>query len=219
MFNLPVIVDNINANLHKRVTGKVDTFNYLSVMISIILGVGLTTLFVGIGNLLQVRHRVRQYWLHSLWILIFIVSHVHLWWSLWGLRDAVTWTYPLFLYVLIGPAGLVIAGHIIIPGEFYEEGVDGKFNLKRHYYDISPLLFGIFASIVAWAMFLEPVLGVRPFFVTFRAIQVFGLAAVGACAVSKNQWLHTIAALVIASLLVGVMFLVRFRVGTFDFPK
>jgi len=58
-----------------------DTFNYLSVMISIILGVGLTQLFAGIGNLLQVRHRVKQYWLHGLWVLILIVAHVHLWWS------------------------------------------------------------------------------------------------------------------------------------------
>ena len=196
-----------------------DTFNYLSVMISIILGVGLTQLFAGIGNLLQVRHRVKQYWLHSLWVLILIVSHLHLWWSFWALRESVAWTYPLFMYVLIGPAGLVIAGHIIIPGEFYEEVAEGRFDLRHHYYNTSRLFFGIFAGIVAWAMLLEPVLGVRSLFVGFRVWQALGLAMVSLCAVSKSRLLHTIAVLVTIGLLAGVMFLVRFRAGAFDFPK
>lgn len=196
-----------------------DTFNYLAVMISIILGVGITQLFAGIGNMLQIRHRVRQYWLYSLWVLILVVANVHLWWSLWAFRESVAWNYAYFLYVLIGPAGLVIAGHIIIPGEFYVDVAQGKFDLKQHYYDISRLFFGIFAGVIAWAMFLEPVLGVRPFLVEFRIVQALGFAVVASCAVSKNSTLHMIAALVIAGLLTGVMFLVRFQAGAFDFPK
>ena len=188
-------------------------------MISIILGVGLTQLFAGIGNLLQVRNRVKQYWLHGLWVLILIVAHVHLWWSLWALRESVAWTYNLFLYILIGPAGLVIAGHIIVPGEFYEEIADVRVDLKHHYYDTSRLFFGIFAGVVAWAMLLEPVLGVRSFFVEFRILQGLGLAMVSLCAVSKSRTFHTIAALVTVGLLAGVMFLVRFRAGAFDFPR
>jgi len=188
-------------------------------MISIILGVGLTQLFAGIGNPLQVRHRVKQYWLHGLWVLILIVAHVHLWWSFWALRESVAWTYPLFMYVLIGPAGLVIAGHLIILGEFDEEVAEGRFDLRHHYYNTSRLFFGIFAGIVAWAMLLEPVLGVRSLFVGFRVWQALGLAMVSLCAVSKSRLLHTIAVLVTIGLLAGVMFLVRFRAGAFDFPK
>jgi hypothetical protein len=205
------------ANPRNEKGPTLDTFNYLSVMISIILGVGLTQLFAGIGNLLQLRHRVNQYWLHVLWALILIVSHMHLWWSLWAMRESVLWTYPLFLYVLIGPAGLVIAGHIIIPGEFYEEIAQGNFDLKYHYYETSRLFFGIFAGVLVWAMFLEPVLGVRSLFVEFRMFQAFGLAVVSSCAVSKNRILHTIAALVTVVLLAVIVFFVRFRAGAFDF--
>lgn len=196
-----------------------DTFNYLAVMISIILGVGITQLFAGIGNLLQVRRRVEQYWLYNLWVLILILTHVNLWWSIWALRESVTWTYPLYVFMLIGPAGLVIAGHIIIPGEFYEEGANGKFDLRRHYYDAGRLFFGIFAGVVIWAMLLEPVMGVRKFFVEFRIYQALGLALVSSCAVSKNRKLHTVSALVTIALLVGVMFLMRFRIGLFDYTK
>jgi uncharacterized membrane protein (DUF485 family) len=196
-----------------------DTFNYLAVMISIILGVGITQLFAGIGNLLQVRRRVNQYWLYNLWVFILIVAHVNLWWSIWALRESVTWTYPLYVFMLFGPAGLVISGHIIIPGEFYEEAADGKFDLRKHYYDASRMFFGIFAGVVIWAMMLEPVMGVRKFFVEFRLYQTLGLALVCSCAVSKNRILHTISALLTIVLLVGVIFLTRFRAGLFDFPK
>jgi len=68
-------------------------------------------------------------------------------------------------------------------------------------------------------MLLEPVLGVRSLFVGFRVWQALGLAMVSLCAVSKSRLLHTIAVLVTIGLLAGVMFLVRFRAGAFDFPK
>lgn len=97
------------------------------------------------------------------------MAHAHLWWSFWGLRDAVRWNYVEFLYLLIGPAGLVIISQVIgrfahknvqeykstkvkerdfytlllIPGELYGELHDQQFDLRRHYYDISHL-FGQF---------------------------------------------------------------------------
>src|SRR6266571_1445479 len=92
-----------------------DAFNYLAVMLSIVLGLGLTQLFAGIGNLVQIRRRVKRFWLHTVWVLLLIVLHVHMWWSFWALRGVTHWTYATFVYVLVGPALLVIASHIIIP--------------------------------------------------------------------------------------------------------
>src|SRR6058998_2632434 len=118
-----------------------DAFGYLSVMVSIVLGLGLTQLFAGIGNLVQIRRRVKLYWLHSLWVLLLIVLHVHMWWSFWALRVVADWNYATFVYVLIGPAALVIASHIIIP-----ELLEGRIDVQRHYFDTSPLFFGILAG-------------------------------------------------------------------------
>jgi hypothetical protein len=181
-----------------------------------ILGLGLTQLFAGIGNLLQIRHRIKTYWLHELWILILILFHVHMWWSLWALRTSVAWTYPLFLYLLVGPAGLVIASHIIIPGEFYDEVHGDKFDLRGHYYATSHLFFGILAATGVWTLLLEPILGVGSFFVGFRFGQVLATTAILACAASRRTAVH-VAALgaVIAHLAVAM--LVRFRPGAFDF--
>src|SRR5437773_12566574 len=55
-----------------------DAFNYLTAMVSVILGLGLTQLFAGIGNLVQIRRRVKLDWLHSAWVLLLIVLHIHM---------------------------------------------------------------------------------------------------------------------------------------------
>jgi hypothetical protein len=193
----------------------VDTFSYLSGMTAILLGLGLFQLFAGIGNLLQVRQRVQPYWLHSLWVLIIILSQVNVWWSFWALRESVTWTYGLFLYLLLGPARLVIVSHLLMPSELYGAGLAEKFDLQRHYYDTSHLFFGILAGVMTWALLLEPVLGVRPLLLRFRVLQALGLVLIGSCAISKNRVLHAITAVGVLGLLLIVIFLIRARAGSF----
>ncbi len=175
-------------------------FRYLAVMISMVLGFGLTTLCAGIGNLAQIRRRVKLYWLHSLWVLLLIVLHVHMWWSFWALRGVEDWTYAIFLYVLIGPGALVIASHISIP-----ELIDSRIDNERYYFDTSPLFFGILTLAATWAMFLEPITGLRPFFVPFRILQAIGVVTFASCSASKNRRLHAVAiGLIVALLVFGI---------------
>jgi hypothetical protein len=181
-----------------------DAFNYLSVMVSIVLGLGLTQLFAGIGNMVQIRRRVKRYWLHTSWVMLLIVLHVHMWWSFWGLRGVPSWTYATFVYVMVGPALLVIASHIIIP-----ELVDSRIDVERHYFDTSPLFFGILAGAATWAMLVEPIMGLRAFFVPFRFMQAAGVVAFGACAASKNRRLHVVAIVLVVLILVAGITLAR----------
>ena len=115
-----------------------DAFSYLSVMASVVVGLGLTQLLAGIGNFVQIRRRVQFYWLHTMWVMLLIILHLHMWWSFWVLRQVTDWTYGTFAYVLIGPATLVIASHVIIP-----EMIDGRIDVERHYYDTRTVFFGL----------------------------------------------------------------------------
>ena len=118
-----------------------EAFNYLTVMVSIVVGIGLTQLLAGIGNFVQIRRRVRFYWLHTGWVLLLIVLHLHMWWSLWVLRLVTEWTYGTFAYVLLGPALLVIASHVIIP-----ELIGERIDVERHYYDTHRIFFSLLAA-------------------------------------------------------------------------
>jgi hypothetical protein len=184
--------------------GAMDAFNYLTVMVSIVLGLGLTQLFAGIGNLVQIRRRVKRFWLHDLWVLLLIVLHLHMWWSFWGLRAVPRWNYGTFVYVLFGPAMLVIASHIIIP-ELLGERID----VQRHYFDTSPLFFGFLAAAAIWATLLEPVMGLRSFFIPFRLFQGVGISAFVACAASKNRYVHAVTIVLVVLILVSGLTLAR----------
>ncbi|OLE66477.1 MAG: hypothetical protein AUG09_07290 [Acidobacteria bacterium 13_1_20CM_2_68_7] len=189
-----------------------DAFNYLTAMVSVILGLGLTQLFAGIGNLVQIRRRVKLYWLHSAWVLLLIVLHIHMWWSFWALRGVGHWTYATFVYVLIGPGALVIASHIIIP-----ELLEGRIDVQRHYFDTGPLFFGILTVAAIWGMFIEPVMGLRSFFVPFRLLQTAGIVTFASCAAaSKNKRLHAVAIVLIVLLLVTGITVDRFQLGQLD---
>ena len=122
------------------------------------------------------------------------------------------WNYLSFLYVLIGPAALVIASHITIP-----ELIGERIVAERHYYDTSPLFFGILTIGAAWFMCLEPILGVRSFFVPIRVLQAASVVAFGCCSVSKDKRLHATAIVVIVALLATGITLARFSLGQHDF--
>ena len=188
-----------------------DAFNYLAVMVSIVVGLGLTQLFAGIGNFVQIRRRVRFYWLHTSWVFLLVFLHLHMWWSFWVLRQVADWNYGTFAYVLIGPACLVIASHILIP-----ELVDGRIDVERHYYDTRTIFFGLLATTGLWAMLLEPVTGVRSFAVPFRLMQVAGTSLLLACAVSDNRRFHALATILVATLIAIAITLTRFRLGQVD---
>jgi len=185
-----------------------DAFNYLSVMVSMVLGLGLTQLFAGIGNMVQVRRRVRFYWLHAMWILLMIGLHLQMWWSFWMMRGVQEWTYTGFAFVLLGPATLVIASHVLLP-----ELVDGTIDAEQHYYDTRTVFFGLLAAAGVWALLIESVMGLRSLIIAFRLLQLFGIGMMVLCAWSTNRRVHAVCTFLVIAMLVTTTLLTRYRLG------
>jgi len=74
-------------------------FEYLSVLISIILALGMTRVLGGVGEMLQARSRHRIYWVHVIWIVNLFLYLVIAWWIFYRWRDQQPWTFYLFLFV------------------------------------------------------------------------------------------------------------------------
>ena len=55
-------------------------FEYLSVLISIILALGMTRVLAGVGEMLQALSRRRVYWVHAIWIINVFLYLVVAWW-------------------------------------------------------------------------------------------------------------------------------------------
>ena len=82
-------------------------FEYLSVLISIILALGMTRVLAGVGEMLQARSHRRIYWVHAIWIINLFLYLVIAWWIFYRWRDQQPWTFLLFVFVPYLPYHLV----------------------------------------------------------------------------------------------------------------
>jgi hypothetical protein len=127
---------------------RMDAFSYLSVLISIVLGLGLTSLLAGFAAMVRCRRRLVMYWpLPAQMSLLFLV-HVQVWWALFALRQRSHWSFPDFLVVLLQPVLLYLATAFLIPDLRDDQPVDLRqayFRESRWYF--AALLLSIFDSL------------------------------------------------------------------------
>jgi hypothetical protein len=119
-----------------------NAFEYLSVLISIILALGMTRVLAGVGEMLQARAQRGIYWVHVIWIVNLFTYLVVAWWIFYRWRNQQKWTFFLFVFVLISPTILFLASMLLFPREgSVVESVD----YKTHYYANHRAFFAIFS--------------------------------------------------------------------------
>jgi len=93
----------------------VEEFEYLAVLISIVLGLGITQLLGGFGRWLEQRDTFRAYAPSILWAAILLVLHVQTWWSMFSLRHHPSWSFLQFGVVLGQPIILFLLTTLVLP--------------------------------------------------------------------------------------------------------
>lgn len=73
-----------------------DQFEYLSVLISIIVGLGITHLLTGVGRFLGGPDAPRVFGVHVAWTVNLILYQSFFWWFTFTWVDQETWTFGLF---------------------------------------------------------------------------------------------------------------------------
>jgi hypothetical protein len=181
-------------------------FEYLSVLISIILALGMTRVLAGVGEMLQARSRYRIYWVHVIWIVNLFLYLVIAWWIFYRWRDQQPWTFYLFLFVLISPTILYLASLLLFPRE---GDVDTVIDYKAHYYSNHRaffILFALFVPVDIVDSLLKGVphfLALGPIYFVSSALYFAGLVA---AAIMRNERYHECYA---------VFFLIQTTVGSF----
>jgi len=166
------------------------TFEFLSVLFSVILGLALTQILQGFRALMLARSRVVVYWPALIWAALMILVLAQAWWGMFGMRTFAQWTFGMYAIVIFQItlmyliAGLAIAD---IPAE-------GVFDMREAYFAHRQWFFGLFALTVATTFAKDFVtvgrinLGGNAFFLAF----FFALAVIAA--VTSSRWFHWILA-------------------------
>ncbi|HEY0080275.1 MAG TPA: hypothetical protein VGB73_16815 [Pyrinomonadaceae bacterium] len=187
-----------------------DAFSYISVIFSVVIGLGLSHLLTGIVELVKARRRVRFYWVHLLWVGLTFVGHIFLWWTMWNLRLLRDWNFFSFLLLLLPPVLLYIAASFLIPKLEPEASID----LREYFYENHSIFFGINAAFTAlmsaenWLLTGRP--SPPPVMITFA----LWFALLCLSAVVRNERYHAAVALLFGLLLLLFILMFGLRLGS-----
>lgn len=76
-------------------------FEYVMVLASIIVGLGLTHLLLGVSRLVTSAGRIKPYWVHLMWVAYMFLTAVMWWWTEFRFHTVQVWTFQLYLFVLV----------------------------------------------------------------------------------------------------------------------
>jgi len=177
----------------------------LSVLISIILGLGITQLVTGLGRLIQARRRIQSYAPTLIWVALLLVIHVQTWWAMFGLRNQTHWNFIQFFIVLLQPLVLSLLAALVLP----EIGPDTHVDLRANYFDQARWFFCLLVLLLVVSLVKDVVLsGSLPSGINVGAHVVFISTSVVA-AITQREWYHRqLAPFSIALMLayIGVLF-------------
>lgn len=115
-----------------------DAFAYLSVLLSIIIGLAIAEVLQGYGRLLLARGKVKLYAPALIWSAMMLLLAAQFWWVSFGLRNITLWNFAAFCAVLLQTVMLFMGTTLIIP----RVDADDPLDLKAHYYRESVPFFG-----------------------------------------------------------------------------
>jgi hypothetical protein len=110
-----------------------DEFSYLSVLISVILGLAVTQILQGFRGLVLSRTRVRIYWPVMAWAALVLLVCFQNWWSMFGMRNRHDWTFQQFAVVLLQTILIYLVAGLVFPDFFGETTVDLRASFYAHH--------------------------------------------------------------------------------------
>jgi len=107
-----------------------DAFAYLSVLLSIILGLAIAEILQGYRTLLIARASVKLYAPPLIWSAVMLLLAIHFWWASFGLANRQNWDFTAFSIVLLQTVMMFMGAALLLPNAEPDEPID----LRAHYY-------------------------------------------------------------------------------------
>jgi hypothetical protein len=128
-----------------RRIGAMNKAEYLSVLVSIIIGMGLSHLLSSLARLIVARARVRIYWVSLVTAAVTFLAHVQFWWSTYDYDEAILGNFFSFLVFLLAPILLYLMAVLVFPD--FDDDV-ANVSMYDHYFSVRPWFFAVGAAVV-----------------------------------------------------------------------
>jgi hypothetical protein len=161
------------------------SFEYFSVALSFVLGLGVTRLLLGGVGVFRARRRQRVHWIPIVWAMSIFLAQIQYWWAVFELKELIEiWTHGAFATLLSLAVLLFIAGALILPAstnqeratliEYFEQ--DGRWAL---------LAVTAYAALSMWANWF--LFQTSPISDVGAIVSIYGLTALAAFLVTNRR--------------------------------
>jgi hypothetical protein len=127
---------------------QVSPFEFISILVSIILGLGIAQLLSAIADLLYHIKKLKTYWPHTIWVGFIFFLHIQDWFITYQLKTLQEWSLLQLSFVLMYPIMLFLIAKMLLPTNHTEE----LFNMKVFYDDQYRMIFILMAISVVFSI-------------------------------------------------------------------
>ncbi len=161
-------------------------FEYVSVLVSIVLGLGIAEIIISWARLLQNRENVQFYWLHGFWSAFTLFLIVQFWWGFWNYRTLEKWSLTSLAFLVLETITLVLCVIVISPTRIFA----GELNLERFYFENAKPFFLIAVLAIAQFGFIDIFLQETPIFHERSLVRAAAVSVSVAVAFTQNRTIH-----------------------------
>ena len=112
------------------------SFEYISTLLSIIIGLGITHLFVGISRLINNPRKLKIYWIHLLWTLFIFLYLISFWWFEFKFNTIQDWTFQLYLFIILYAVLLFFLCVINMPFHFPDNFKENFYSSRKWFFTV-----------------------------------------------------------------------------------
>jgi hypothetical protein len=134
-----------------------DAFDYLSVLLSIIIGLAITQVLQGYRGLLLARGRTALSAPVLIWSGLILLFATQAWWASFGLQDRTHWDFLGFAIILLQMIMLFMLSALVFP----EFGPGDRINLAEHFDRHRGIFFGFLIGMLAVSISKDVILAHR----------------------------------------------------------
>lgn len=168
-----------------------DAFAYLSVLISIIIGLAITQILQGFRGLMLARSRLRPYWPSIVWAVLLLLISVQVWWAMYDLRWYRDWSFFGFAVVLAETVPLYLLAGLVFPDVAHAADTD----LRAHYFGNHRWFFVLAMLLIVTSLLKTAVLYGHLPSPLDTGYQALFLVTAALAAWTRREWFHKLVAL------------------------
>lgn len=162
-------------------------FEFLMVLVSVVIGLGVTEILTGWAKLLKIRGSVEFYGVHIIAQLSVFFALLQQWWELWTMSSMGEVTFISVLVILSPSVFLFLIANLLLPDNMEKTHL----KLRAYYYKQAPLVWSLALVAVMIGTFIPPFIFGYP---VFHLANMSGIPVMIICiilAISDKHKLHS----------------------------